>query len=465
MSRKYFGTDGIRGRVGVPPMTPDFAVKLGWAAGRVLAESSESPAEAPGGRPPTDALGGRQPLVIMGKDTRLSGYLFESALEAGFAAAGVSVGMVGPLPTPAIAYLARTFRASAGVVISASHNPYADNGVKFFDAHGKKLPDEVEARIEAWIDRPLETVKPELVGKAYRIDDAPGRYIEFCKRAFPLGASLNGLRLVVDCAHGAAYKVAPPVFRELGATVDAIGVQPDGLNINAGCGSTHLEAVRAEVLKRKADLGIALDGDGDRCLMVDRAGNTIDGDQQLYVIARARHEAGELRGPVVGTLMSNLGLELALRQLGVGFERAAVGDRYVIEKLEATGGTLGGEASGHIVCLDRTTTGDGIVSALQVLAAMAASGRALAELAAPVEKFPQVLINVPVNGRARAVVEAATVQAAVRDSERRLDGRGRILLRPSGTEPLVRVMVESRDEKESRDTAEAIAAQVRAAAG
>lgn len=447
MSRKYFGTDGVRGRVGQPPMTPDFALKLGWAAGRVLAEAHE------------------QPLVIMGKDTRLSGYLFESALEAGFAAAGVSVGMVGPLPTPAIAYLARTFRASAGVVISASHNPYADNGVKFFSTLGKKLPDEVEARIEQWIDRPLETVAPDAVGKAYRIDDAPGRYIEFCKRSFPLMASLNGLRIVVDCAHGAAYKVAPPVFRELGAAVDAIGVQPDGLNINAGCGSTHLDALRAEVVRRKADLGIALDGDGDRCLMIDHAGRSVDGDQQLYVIARARHEAGELRGPVVGTLMSNLGLELAIRKLGLGFERAAVGDRYVLERLEETGGNLGGESSGHIVCLDRTTTGDGIVSALQVLAAMVTSGRPLAELVAPLEMYPQVLINVPVNGRARSVVEAAAVQAAVRDGERRLDGRGRILLRPSGTEPLVRVMVESRDERESRETAETLAAQVRAAAG
>ena len=456
MSRKYFGTDGVRGRVGQAPMTPDFALKLGWAAGRVLAEASD---------PATEAPGGRQPLVIMGKDTRLSGYLFESALEAGFAAAGVSVGMVGPLPTPAIAYLTRTFRASAGVVISASHNPYADNGVKFFSTHGKKLPDEVEARIEQWLERPLETVAPEAVGKAYRIDDAPGRYIEFCKRSLPLMASLNGLHLVVDCAHGAAYKVAPPVFRELGATVEAIGVQPDGLNINDGCGSTHLEALRAEVQKRGADLGIALDGDGDRCLMIDRSGRTVDGDELLYVIARARHEAGDLRGPVVGTLMSNLGLELALGKLGVAFERAAVGDRYVLERLEETGGNVGGESSGHIVCLDRTTTGDGIVSALQVLAAMVASGKSLADLVAPVEKYPQVLINVPVNGRARSVVEAAAVQAAVRASERRLDGRGRILLRPSGTEPLVRVMVESRDERESRETAESIAAQVRAAAG
>ena len=447
MSRKYFGTDGVRGRVGVPPMTPDFALKLGWAAGRVLSESSE------------------QPLVIIGKDTRLSGYLFESALEAGFAAAGVSVGMVGPLPTPAIAYLARTFRADVGVVISASHNPYADNGVKFFSRAGKKLADEVEARIEALLDEPLATVAPERVGKAYRIDDAPGRYIEFCKRSIPLSSSLSGMTLVVDCAHGAAYKVAPPVFRELGATVHAIGVQPDGVNINAGYGSTHLDTLREEVVRRGADLGIALDGDADRCMMVDRQGRVVDGDQQLYVIARSRHEAGELKGPVVGTLMSNLGLERALQQLGIPFERAAVGDRYVLERLEETGGMLGGESSGHVVCLDRTTTGDGIVCALQVLQAVIQSGRSLDQLVAPVEKYPQVLINVPVTGKAKAVVQERQVQQAVKDGEQRLNGRGRILLRPSGTEPLVRVMVESRDERESRETAESIAAQVRAAAG
>jgi phosphoglucosamine mutase len=446
MSRKYFGTDGIRGRVGQPPMTPDFALRLGWAAGRVFAQASE------------------HPLAIIGKDTRLSGYLFESALEAGFAAAGVSVGMVGPLPTPAIAYLARTFRASVGVVISASHNPYHDNGVKFFSARGKKLADEVEARIEQMLDQPLETVPPEAIGKAHRIDDAPGRYIESCKRSISMKLSLGGLKLVVDCANGAAYKVAPPVFRELGATVHAIGVHPDGVNINAECGSTHPEALRAEVLKRKADVGVALDGDGDRCLMVDRAGNAVDGDQLLFVIARARHEKGKLRGPVVGTQMSNLGLELALRQSGIAFERAAVGDRYVLERLEETGGTIGGESSGHIVCLDRTTTGDGIVSALQVLAEIARTGKPLAELVAPVQKFPQVLINVPVKGRARAVVEAAQVQSALKAGEKRLDGRGRILLRPSGTEPLVRVMVEAQDERESRETAESIAAEVRAAA-
>jgi phosphoglucosamine mutase len=446
MTRKYFGTDGVRGRVGQPPMTPDFALKLGWAAGRVFAQASE------------------HPLAIIGKDTRLSGYLFESALEAGFAAAGVSVGMVGPLPTPAIAYLARTFRASVGVVISASHNPYTDNGVKFFSASGRKLAEEVERNIEQLLEQPLETVPSEQIGKAHRIDDAPGRYIEFCKRAFPLTASLDDLKLVVDCAHGATYKVAPPVFRELGASVHAIGNHPDGLNINHECGSTHLQALRDEVRRRNADVGIALDGDGDRCLMVDRQGNAVDGDELLYVIARARHESRELRGPVVGTHMSNLGLELALRKLGLGFERAAVGDRYVLERLEETGGTLGGESSGHIVCLDRTTTGDGIVSALQVLAEMVRTGKPLAELVKPVEKYPQVLINVPVKGAARAIVEAAAVQGALKAGERKLNGRGRILLRPSGTEPLVRVMVEARDERESRETAESIAAEVRAAA-
>ncbi|MGQ0585981.1 MAG: phosphoglucosamine mutase [Gammaproteobacteria bacterium] len=446
MSRKYFGTDGVRGRVGQLPMTPDFVLKLGWAAGRVFAQASE------------------HPLAIIGKDTRLSGYLFESALEAGFAAAGVSVGMAGPLPTPAVAYLARTFRASVGVVISASHNPYHDNGVKLFSSDGRKLPDEIEARIERLLDEPLETVPPEAVGRASRIDDAPGRYIEFCKRAFPLTSSLDGVKVVVDCAHGAAYKVAPPVFRELGAQVHAIGVHPDGLNINAGCGSTHLEALAAEVVKRKADAGIALDGDGDRCLMVDRSGRVVDGDELLYVIARSRHDTGKLQGPVVGTQMSNLGVEIALNKLGIAFERAAVGDRYVLERLEENGGLIGGESSGHLICLDRTTTGDGIVSALQVLAEMVRARKSLAELVAPVEKYPQVLINGPVAGTARAVVEAPAVQTAVKAGEKRLDGRGRILLRPSGTEPLVRVMVESQDEKESRETAESIAAQVRAAA-
>lgn len=449
MTRKYFGTDGIRGRVGEPPMTPDFALRLGWAAGRVLAEST--------GR-------AEPPLVVIGKDTRLSGYLFESALEAGFAAAGVSVAMVGPLPTPAVAYLTRTFRASAGVVISASHNPHVDNGVKFFSSEGRKLPDEVELRIEACLEQPLVTVPPAQVGRAQRLEDAPGRYIEFCKRSFRLSESLVGLKLVVDCANGAAYRVAPSVFRELGARVHVIGNQPDGININHECGSTHLDALIGEVRRQKADLGIALDGDGDRCLMVDHDGHVVDGDQMLYVIASSRHETGKLAGPVVGTLMSNLGLERALQALGIQFERAAVGDRYVLERLEQTGGVIGGEASGHIVCLDRTTTGDGIVSALQVLATMIRTGKRLSELAGGVTKFPQLLINVSVKGAARSVVQAPKVQDAVASAEKRLGNRGRVLLRPSGTEPLVRVMVESDDEALTRSTAEALADVVRQAA-
>ena len=449
MSRKHFGTDGIRGRVGTLPMTPDFVLKLGWAAGRVLAESGASR---------------ETPLVVIGKDTRLSGYLFESALEAGFAAAGVSVAMAGPLPTPAIAYLTRTFRAHAGVVISASHNPHQDNGVKFFSPEGKKLPDELEARIEKMMEQPLVTVPPEQVGRAQRLDDAPGRYIEFCKRSLRLSDSLSSLSLVVDCAHGAAYRVAAPVFRELGAKVHVIGNQPDGININQNCGSTHLQALGTEVKKQNADLGIALDGDGDRCLMVDRDGQPVDGDQMLYVIARSRQETSKLQGPVVGTQMSNLGLERALQKLEIPFERAAVGDRYVMERLEQTGGMLGGEASGHILCLDRTTTGDGIVSALQVLATIVRTGHTLRELVAPMEKFPQLLINVPVQGTAKAILQAATVQVALKDAERSLQKRGRVLLRSSGTEPLVRVMVESDDESLTRSTAEQLAAVVRQAA-
>lgn len=449
MTRKYFGTDGIRGRVGVTPMTPDFALKLGWAAGRVLAESQP---------------GKQAPLVVIGKDTRLSGYLFESALEAGFAAAGVSVAMVGPLPTPAIAYLTRTFRAAAGVVISASHNPHHDNGVKFFSSDGRKLPDAVESRIEDWIEKPLETVAPESVGRAQRLDDAPGRYIEFCKRSFRLGDSLANLNMVVDCANGAAYRVAPSVFRELGARVQVIGNEPDGTNINQDCGSTHLDKLAAAVKQRGADIGVALDGDGDRCLMVDADGAVVDGDQMLFVIASSRKETGKLRGPVVGTLMSNLGLERALQERDINFERAGVGDRYVLELLEQCGGLVGGEASGHIVCLDRATTGDGIVSALQVLATMVRTGRTLKELVAPVQKVPQLLINVPVTGSAKSLIDTAAVRKSVDQATAQLGRRGRLLLRPSGTEPLVRVMVESDDEALTKSTAEAVADAVRSAA-
>ncbi|HUP92324.1 MAG TPA: phosphoglucosamine mutase [Solimonas sp.] len=443
MSRKYFGTDGIRGRVGESPMTPEFALKLGWAAGRVLGRK-------PGAR------------VVIGKDTRRSGYVFESALEAGFAAAGVEVDLIGPLPTPGVAYLTRAMRAQAGVVISASHNPHFDNGVKFFSAAGDKLSDDIEREIESLLDQPLVCVAPEMLGRAKRIADAPGRYIEFCKGTFG-DRNLNGLKLVVDCANGAAYKVGPAVFEELGAHVTAIADRPDGLNINHECGSTHLEGLKAEVKRRKAALGIALDGDADRCLLVDQSGAVIDGDQILFIIAKARLANGGLRGPVVGTLMSNLGLEQAIVAMGLGFERARVGDRYVMELLKSTGGVLGGESSGHMICLDKTTTGDGIVTALQVLAAMSKSGRGLLELAAGMHKFPQVLINVPLRGPAGGVLQLPPVQAAVAGAQAALGAAGRVLLRPSGTEPLVRVMVEAESETLAQSSAETIAASVRAA--
>ncbi|PTU32059.1 phosphoglucosamine mutase [Stenotrophobium rhamnosiphilum] len=443
MSRKYFGTDGVRGRVGVEPMTPEFALKLGWAAGRVLGK----------------AQGAR---VVIGKDTRRSGYVFESALEAGLASAGVDVDLLGPLPTPGVAYLTRALRAQAGVVISASHNPHHDNGVKFFGPDGSKLNDEIELEIEAMIDQPMECVAPELLGRVKRINDAPGRYIEFCKSTFD-EKNLNGIKLVVDCAHGAAYKVAPAVFEELGATVDSIGDKPNGLNINDGCGSTHLESLKAAVKKRKADLGIALDGDADRCLMVDADGNEVDGDQIMYVLAKSKLASGALKGPVVGTLMSNLGLEKAIAALGLGFERANVGDRYVMEMLKAKSGNLGGETSGHAICLDKTTTGDGLVAALQVLAAMVQTKQSLAQLVSGMYKFPQLLINVPVTGKAKPILELAAVREAEKQSVQRLGSRGRVLLRASGTEPLIRVMVEAEDETETRREAESIAASVRAA--
>lgn len=424
-------------------MTPDFALKLGWAAGRVLANGS----------------GAR---VIIGKDTRRSGYMFESALEAGFAAAGVEVDLLGPLPTPGVAYLTRALRARAGVVISASHNPHYDNGVKFFGADGAKLSDEIEARIEALLDEPLECVEPAQLGKAKRLEDAPGRYIEFCKGTFG-ERNLGGMKLVVDCAHGAAYRVAPAVFEELGAEVISIGDRPDGLNINADCGSTHMAALRSTVLQSGADLGIALDGDADRCLMVDRLGQEVDGDQILYIIARARQAEGTLQGPVVGTLMSNLGLEHALQALSIEFARAKVGDRHVMEMLSRLGGTLGGESSGHTICLDKTTTGDGLVSALQVLTAMRRSGAALHELYGKMRRYPQLLINVPVQGSASAVLQSQALRDAEQLSVQRLGKRGRVLLRASGTEPLIRVMVESDDETLTRTEAEALAAVVRSA--
>ena len=444
MSRQYFGTDGIRGRVGQPPMEPQFALKLGWAAGRVLAN-------------------GKGARVLIGKDTRRSGYMFESALEAGFAAAGVESYLLGPLPTPAVAYLTRVMRAHAGVVISASHNPHHDNGVKFFSAAGDKLPDDIEAAIEAQLEQPMVCVPPERMGRARRVEDAPGRYIEFCKSSFD-GGSLQGLRIALDCANGAAYRVGPAVFSELGAEVITIGDQPDGFNINAGCGSTHLEGLAELVQRSGAHLGIALDGDGDRCLMVTHTGETVDGDQILYAIARHRQQQGRLRGPVVGTLMSNFGLEQSLAELGIRLERAAVGDRYVLERLRATGGELGGETSGHTLCLDRATAGDGLVTALQVLDAMLSSGQPLAELIAGMRKFPQVLINVSVEGSPKALLNRDGLGDAVLAVERSLGSHGRVLLRASGTEPLVRVMVEADEAVLARTAAERLAESVRAAA-
>ena len=426
--RQWFGTDGIRGRVGIPPLTPDFVLKLGWATARVL-----------GG----DA-GGR--LAVIGKDTRRSGYMFESALEAGFSAAGMDIRLLGPLPTPAIAYLTRSLRAAVGVVISASHNPYDDNGIKFFGADGRKLADAAEASIEVALAAPLTVVDSRRLGSARRVEDARGRYIEYCKSSIGSGVSLRGLRLVVDCAHGATYAVAPQVFRDLGAEVVVIGAQPDGLNINDGFGSLYPNTLLAAVRKHGADYGFAFDGDGDRVIAADAAGRLYDGDDLLYVIAMERRNRGGLQEPVVGTVMSNLGLEEAFRAAGIDFERAAVGDRYVVERLDATGGVLGGETSGHIICLDRASTGDGIIAALAVIDAVVEHGRPLSELVAPVVKHPQVLENVRLGGAPRAeVLGDGRVARAIADAERRLAGKGRVLLRPSGTEPLIRVMVEGAD--------------------
>ena len=440
MARKYFGTDGIRGRVGEYPVTAEFMLKLGWATGRVLG-------------------GNRANRVIIGKDTRISGYMFESALEAGLSAAGVDVRLLGPMPTPAIAYLTRTLHACAGIVISASHNAFADNGIKFFSSEGTKLPDEVELAIEAEIDRDMTTVASDRLGKAERVADAAGRYIEFCKSTIPLTLSLRGLKIVVDCANGATYHVAPEVFDELGAEVIAIGVEPDGLNINQACGSTQPELLQKIVLEHRADIGIALDGDGDRIIMIDHKGELVDGDELLYIIALSRQQEGTLQGGVVGTLMSNLGLEHALQSSNIDFVRANVGDRYVLELLQQNNSLIGGESSGHIICLDRTTTGDGIVSALQVLATMVQSGKTLHELKSGMKKYPQLMINVPVSHN----VELHTVRAvqdAVKLAEQRLAGRGRVLLRPSGTEPLVRVMVEGEDAQQVSAEANQLASVV-----
>lgn len=446
MTKRYFGTDGIRGRVGSPPITADFVLKLGWAAGQVLA-----------GR-------GHGEKVLIGKDTRISNYMFESALEAGLSAAGINIQLLGPMPTPAIAYLTRTLRANAGIVISASHNSHEDNGIKFFSADGFKLDDATELAIEAQLDQPLTTVPSAALGKATRLMDAPGRYIEFCKHTLQRANGLRGLTIVVDCANGAGYQVAPAVFEELGARVIRRGVNPDGLNINVGCGSTHIEPLQQAVLETGADLGIALDGDGDRVIMVDETGAALDGDQLLWIIARGRYENGQLAGPVVGTQMSNLGLELALRGLGVPFERAKVGDRYVLERLLALGGSIGGESSGHLVCLDQTTTGDGVVSALQVLGCALDRQLPLSLLGQGMEKLPQCMINVPVMAGIDALQDRR-VGMTVSAVETALGATGRILLRPSGTEPVLRVMVEGEDAVRVREAAEQLASEIMAVNG
>ncbi|MFT5112471.1 MAG: phosphoglucosamine mutase [Parasphingorhabdus sp.] len=448
MTRKFFGTDGIRGRVGTGAITPDQVLKLGWAAGRVLCEGSDSP------------------KVVIGKDTRVSGYMLESALEAGLSAAGVNVSLIGPMPTPGIAYLTRTARASAGIVISASHNSYQDNGIKFFSGNGCKLDDEIELRIEKAMEETLATVESSELGKAERFSDAPGRYIEYCKSTFPAQLSLKGIKLVVDCANGAAYDIAPHVFEELGAEVVAIFNQPNGFNINDNCGSTQPSALCDAVKQHGANLGVGLDGDGDRVVMVDETGALVDGDQLLYVMAGYRRRIGVACDGLAGTLMSNFGLEVACRELGIDFIRANVGDRYVLQVLREKGWQLGGEASGHIICLDKSTTGDGIVAALEVLAEVAQSGRPLSELVSGMVKFPQVMLNVRVDSARLSnneILAHSNVRDALAKVEGLLDGEGRVVLRSSGTEPLIRVMVEGRHPDQVREFASSIAATVQTA--
>jgi len=444
VARDYFGTDGIRGEVGNYPITPDFALKLGWAAGRVLSGAGKS---------------GERGKVVIGKDTRISGYMFESALEAGLSAAGADVLLLGPMPTPAVAYLTRTLGAAAGIVISASHNPYQDNGFKFFSAEGTKLPDDIEHAIERELAQEMALVDSASLGKARRIADAPGRYIEFCKGTFPNGLDLKGVKLVVDCANGATYHVAPAVFRELGAEVIALGNEPDGLNINVDCGSTHPGRLQQAIVEHGADVGIALDGDGDRLIMVDHMAELVDGDQLLFIMASEKHRIEAVEG-VVGTLMSNLGLEQAFKELGIGFKRARVGDRYVLEMMQSEGWRLGGESSGHLICLDCTTTGDGIVSALQVLAALVRSGQPLHELKSGMAMYPQTMINVKLKGKLD-INSSEAIRQAVADAEHELQERGRILLRPSGTEPLIRVMVEGQDGAQVERIAQELADIVR----
>ncbi|HKB82869.1 MAG TPA: phosphoglucosamine mutase [Burkholderiales bacterium] len=442
-SRKYFGTDGVRGRVGELPITPDFVMRLGYAAGKVLAAGPGRPA-------------GEHASVLIGKDTRISGYMLESALQAGLSAAGVDIYLAGPMPTPAVAYLTRALRLQAGIVISASHNPFEDNGIKFFSADGNKLPDAVEHAIEARLDQPLEIMPSAQLGKARRLNDAAGRYIEFCKSTFPTNLDLRGLRLVVDCANGATYHIAAHVFHELGAEVISIGVQPDGININRDCGATHPQALAKAVRAHRAHLGVAFDGDGDRLTMADQDGKLYDGDQLLFVVAQFRKKHRLLKGGVVGTLMTNLGMEQALAGIGIAFARAPVGDRYVLEKLVEKGWQLGGENSGHIICLDKHTTGDGIVSALQVLHALKAEGRGLAQLCGGVRLYPQVLVNVKTRKGFDFEADDRVV-AALKATQTRLGNKGRVLLRASGTEPVIRVMVEGEGRAFISELAESLA--------
>jgi len=443
MARKYFGTDGIRGRVGAHPITPEFLLHLGWAAGRVFASRGNS-------------------LILIGKDTRISGYMCEAVLEAGLSSAGVDVRLLGPMPTPGVAYLTRTLRADAGIVISASHNPYYDNGIKFFDRNGNKLDDEIEQAIEAELEKPMVCVDSDRLGKAQRVPDAHGRYIEFCKATVDRGFSLKGLNMVLDCAHGATYHVAPGVFTELGASVEVIAAHPNGLNINDSCGSTHPEALCERVVQNKADLGIALDGDGDRVIMVDHTGRVVDGDEMLFLIADHRASQGSLVGGVVGTVMSNLGVERAFKDRKIEFHRSLVGDRHVLMDLRKRGWELGGESSGHLICLDLQTTGDGIVSALQALVPLVLGERSLAECTGVIEHIPQVMVNVEVDKPATSAAHTSVCEA-LKKAEARLGDSGRILLRPSGTEPVVRVMVEGQNADEIDTLAHELAEVVRKA--
>jgi phosphoglucosamine mutase len=443
MKKKYFGTDGIRGEVGIHPITPDFMLKLGWATGRVFAEEGHG-------------------FVLVGKDTRISGYMFESALEAGLSAAGVDTRLLGPMPTPGIAYLTRTLRAKAGIVISASHNPYYDNGIKFFSVDGTKLPDELEHEIEKYIDSPMTTVESSKLGKAQRLVDAAGRYIEFCKSTVADYMDFKNLRIVVDCAHGATYHIAPHVFSEVGAEVVTIGAEPNGLNINEECGATKPELLAEKVIEYRADLGIAIDGDGDRLIMVDHMGEIVDGDELIYIIAKSKQQTGELKGDVIGTQMSNLGMEHALKKLGINLLRSNVGDRYVMKMMLKNQSILGGEGSGHIICLDKTTTGDAIVAALQVLEEIQKSGKTLYELKSGMDKYPQVLLNIRINKKVN-LDEIEGIKKAVTSVEKKLANKGRVLLRSSGTEPLIRVMVEGENEAEVLQYANYLADEVKKA--